>query len=585
MKWLEKNGLLKKIVAGLLVVVAGILVVVYRYRFWNSPEPPKFSNVVHLNKDVWTEDERQRFYHISEGSQLMPYDWFVALEQGDKDEPFIADDNVTKFRFIPDSNPLSNPDRLPIGLAKDDPDPITGIVHVGMTCSACHTAQMTYQGTAIRIDGAPGMFDLGGLQEAVLLSLTITAASEAFPKFQRFARKVLKENYNRDNASKLISDLRKYLVQQANAKWEEKKSDDARRQKATAGGFGRVDGMGTGGNRLYRLLGVKNLRTLNAPVRAYPLWNVHSYNWYQAGGSIRQPTARNIIQALTINASLIFPGDPARNDRYVSSVRLKNLVEIESTIQKLKAPVWPDQVLGQINLEAAKRGEATYKKQCAFCHEPSKENQPQPDDPVAVKNNKTYFVLRSFPVDKIKTDATYATNFFERTVDASSIQMGDKVPGAQIIAMVLSGILKRQYDELKIPLEQQEQWNGYRDNLLRRCKGYAARPLAGVWASAPYLHNGSVPSLYQLLLPPAERDKVFYTGNPEFDPVNVGYVSKEFRGGFKFDTSITGNSNSGHQFGTSLKHEDRMDLIEYLKSLKFPEQDYQLVDPQAGCPS
>jgi hypothetical protein len=576
---------LKKILAGALIVVSGVLAVIYRHHFSPAPEPPKVSSVVFLNNNVWTENERQRYYHLSQGSQIMPYDWFVALEQGDKDEPFISDDNMTKFRFIPNQNPISNPDRLPIGFAKDDPDPITGTVNVGLTCAACHTAQMTYKGVAIRIDGAAGRINLDSFQESVLASLGITALSESTPKFERFARRVLESNYNPDNAKKLITDVRSYLEQQLKAKLEEKQSDAARGQTATAGGFGRLDGLGSGGNRLYRLLGVQNLRTLNAPVKTFPLWQTHEYNWLQTNGSMRQPLARNVIQALTVNASLVFPGDPARNDRYISSVRLKNLFEMESTIQKLSAPVWPEQVLGKIDVEAAKRGAAIYKKQCAFCHDPAKENQPQPDDAVAVKNHKTYFALRSLPVDKIKTDPTDATNFADRTVDASSIQMGKKVPGAEIISLVLSGIIKRQYDDLKLPLDQQEVWNGYRSNLLRACRSYTARPLAGVWANAPYLHNGSVPSLYQLLLPAAERDKVFFTGDLEFDPIKVGYVSDGARGGFRFDTSITGNSNAGHQFGTSLKQDERTDLIEYLKGLTFPDKDYALVAPQAQCPS
>jgi len=580
--WLE-GGHFKKIGAGFLLLLSGVLAVVYRHHFSQGPEPPKFSEVLYLNNDVWTENERQRYYHLSQGSQIMPYDWFVALEQGDTSEFFIADDNMTKFRFIPDPNPISNPDRLPIGFAKDDPDPVTGVVNVGLTCAACHTAQITYKGMGMRIDGAPGMINLDPFLESVVASLGITSLSDSTPKFERFARRVLKDNYNRDNAKKLIDDVRTYLNKLLKEKLEEKKSNDSRGQTATAAGFGRLDGLGSGGNRLYRLLGIQNLRTLNAPVRALPLWYTHEYNWLQTNGSMRQPMARNIIQALTVNATVLFPGDPVGNDRYVSSVRLKNMFEMESMLQKLKAPLWPEQVLGKIELEAAKRGEAIYKKQCAFCHDPVKENQPQPDDAVAVKNTKTYFVLRLFPVDKIKTDPTDATNFAERTVDASSINMGNKVPGAEIISMVLSGIIKRQYDDMKIPLNQQEEWNGYRDNLLRACKGYMARPLAGAWADAPYLHNGSVPSLYQLLVPPAERDKVFFTGNVEFDPVNVGYVSTEMSGGFKFDTSITGNSNAGHQYGTSLKHEERMDLIEYLKGLRFPDKDYGLVEPQARC--
>ncbi len=581
MNWRGEN--FKKILAGFVVVLAGAIAVVYRYRFSKGPEPPKFSEMLVLNNDVWTENERQRYYHLSQGSQIMPYDWFVALEQGDRDQPFIADDNITRFRFIPDANPISNPDRLPIGFAKDDPDPITGVVNVGLTCAACHTAQMTYKGMGIRINGAPGMMNLDAFVESALVGLGITVVSDATPKFERFGREVLKDNYNHDNAKKLVDEVRDFLAHQLKVKLEEKESNDSRGQTPTAGGFGRLDGLGSGGNRLFRLFGVQNLRTLNAPVRALPLWYTHEYNWLQTNGSMRQPMARNIIQAVTVNASLVFPGDPGRNDRYMSSVRLRNLFEMEELIRRFKAPVWPQEILGKIDAEAAKRGEGIYKRQCAFCHDPVRENRPEPDDPVAVRNNKTYIILRSFPVDKIKTDPSDATNFAERTVDASSLKMGDKVPGAEIISMVLSGIIKRQYDEMKLPIDQQEEWNGYRDNLLRACKTYPARPLAGVWANAPYLHNGSVPSLYQLLLPAAERDKVFFTGDLEFDPVNVGYVSTGMRGGFRFDTSITGNSNAGHQFGTSLKYEERMDLIEYLKSLKFSDQDNALVEPQAQC--
>jgi cytochrome c5 len=541
------------------------------------------NEVLQLNNGVWTEAERQRYYHLSQGSQIMPYDWFLALEQGDKSEPFMADNNMTTFRFIPDPNVLSNPDRLPIGLAKDDPDPVTGVVNIGITCAACHTTQLAYKGTGIRIDGGPGLINLDGFLDSALASLGVTVISQSSSKFERFARKVLRDKYSREESKKLFTDVRKYLDEQLKAKLEEKAANVARKQTATAGGFGRLDGLGSGGNRLYRLLGKQNLRALNAPVKALPLWYTHDYNWLQTNSSMRQPLARNVIQALTVNSSLVFPGDPAKNDRYISSVRLQNLVEMEKLTQRFKPPVWPEQVLGKINQEAAARGETIYRKQCAFCHEPQKESQPQAGDATAAKNNKTYFVRRVFAVDKIKTDPNDAMNFAERTVDASSIQMGKTVPGPEVISMVLSGVINRQFNDLNLPAEQREEWSGYRDNLMRICKGYAARPLAGVWACAPYLHNGSVHSLYQLLLPPAERDKVFFTGDYEFDPVNVGFVSAGDRGGFKFDTSISGNSNAGHQFGTSLKHEERMDLIEYLKVLKFPDHYEEVVASAAGC--
>jgi hypothetical protein len=108
-------------------------------------------------------------------------------------------------------------------------------------------------------------------------------------------------------------------------------------------------------------------------------------------------------------------------------------------------------------------------------------------------------------------------------------------------------------------------------------KAYRARPLAGVWATAPYLHNGSVPTLDDLLRPEEERPVVFPVGPPEYDPVKVGVVSsfsdvpREQRGRMGiYDTRVRGNSNRGHsgkEFGTDLSPKQRAELLEYLKSL------------------
>ncbi len=97
---------------------------------------------------------------------------------------------------------------------------------------------------------------------------------------------------------------------------------------------------------------------------------------------------------------------------------------------------------------------------------------------------------------------------------------------------------------------------------------YKARPLDGIWATAPYLHNGSVPNLYELLLPAGQRTKKFYVGNMEYDPVNVGFQFKSGPGTTEIDTSLDGNRNTGHdQYGAGLNHDQRMQLLEYLKSL------------------
>jgi hypothetical protein len=118
---------------------------------------------------------------------------------------------------------------------------------------------------------------------------------------------------------------------------------------------------------------------------------------------------------------------------------------------------------------------------------------------------------------------------------------------------------------------------------LKRCMsnssanlGYTSRPLNGIWATAPYLHNGSVPTLNDLLLPANERPRKFYMGTRQYDPKNVGYLTNEDAPGnsFLFEThdsdgdEIDGNSNAGHDYSNGqLTEEMRRAIIEYLKTL------------------
>jgi hypothetical protein len=583
------------IALGVLVLVAVIVAfVVYKILNPVLPDPVTYSRLEVLKNNDWSEDDRRRFYHLSQGSQVMPYDWAVALEQSNSQEPFLSSDFMSRFRIIRDDDKVDNPDGLAIGFAKDDPDPVTGIQNFGLTCSNCHTALMTYKGTGIRIDGAPGLMNFDGFLAGVATATGATLASSA--KFDRFARKVLKDKYSPAEAATLKQQLKDFAFGKYRGQFQLFLNDLLGDEKSTKNGYGRIDALGSGGNRLYSELDTRNLRALNAPVKPLALWYAPQYNWVQTNGAIRQPMARNIIEALAVNASVTFGPDFQPSEWYRSSARLHNMYDLESYVARLTAPEWPEDIFPKIDQEAAKRGEPIYQQNCAGCHTLKMESKPEPGDPVAAKYNKTYWILRLFPADKIGTDPTDAANFAERTLDASSIKdqlppqyrnTADNVPGAVVIAMVLAGIERRGYADMnpQIPVEQQDQWNGYRDNLLRACKAYPARPLAGIWACAPYLHNASVPSLYQLLLPAAERDKVFYTGSPEFDPVNVGYDTTKIRGGFKFDTSITGNSNAGHEYSVNLTKAQRMDLIEYLKTLKFPDASYQTADPQPQCPN
>ena len=97
-----------------------------------------------------------------------------------------------------------------------------------------------------------------------------------------------------------------------------------------------------------------------------------------------------------------------------------------------------------------------------------------------------------------------------------------------------------------------------------------------MWATPPFMHNGSVPNLYEMLIPARERTKKFYHGQ-EFDPVKVGLDTTATSGGFLMDTTLLGNSNAGHSFeegprgngviGPLLRDEQRWALVEYLKSI------------------
>jgi hypothetical protein len=156
---------------------------------------------------------------------------------------------------------------------------------------------------------------------------------------------------------------------------------------------------------------------------------------------------------------------------------------------------------------------------------------------------------------------------------------------------ILGMLIKRKYfADHKIPYAQQQCMEGFGIlDLPQQVAGYKPRPLEGVWATPPFLHNGSVPTIYQMLLPPAQRDARFAVGSRLYDPKHLGFVTTPIEGGFVLDTSTEGNHNTGHAFvatpgqlaaakadpkghalpsgviGPLLRDEERYAILEYLK--------------------
>src|SRR6185312_165851 len=173
---------------------------------------PNINKIVYLDgKDAddpagqgWAPKDSLWFDNTTQGSDLIPYDFFLVLRKAGSQE-LIRSDNLmnVRYRYLPRKATSNNPDALPIGMVKDN---YKGLNFMGFTCAACHTGQVNYKGTGIRIDGAPSMADMD-----TLLADMAAALREANTKPEVQAKfiqdvKDLKGDYSSDDAIK--ADLR-----------------------------------------------------------------------------------------------------------------------------------------------------------------------------------------------------------------------------------------------------------------------------------------------------------------------------------------------------------------------------------------
>lgn len=515
----------------------------------------------------WGPAETLWFYHADQGSVLMPYDTLVHLEQTGSDKPFIHPEHMTRFRFLNQHRTPNNPDALPVGFARHQDQ-------VGLTCAACHTTQLNYRGTAIRLDGAPALADVSGFLREVQAALKATLADDA--KLARFAAAV--PGGGRDSASR--ERARKSLTQTLS--WFE--SYNTANHSTTVEGFGRLDAVGRIINQAIRFSSdAKNSLEPNAPTSFPLLWDAPRHDYVQWTGFSPNAGAgslgRNTGEVVGVFGRVEvrhYETEQEAKKGYPSTVESNELVAMEESLRKLKSPQWPEKLLPPIDRTLAARGESLYQAHCVSCHAGIDR-----DDP------KRSVVAMLTGVDIVGTDDTTARNIAEARVPSGVLE-GAIAPngtkyGVQMSALslvadlatrtvsarpdaALKSIANARLNGQEKTAKQGQHTRNSDANPTAELMAYKARPLNGTWASSPYLHNGSVPTLYDLLLPPAERPKTFSVGRWEYDARKVGYVS-DGQAPFVFDTRVTGNSNRGHEYGVTLPDADRWALVEYLKTL------------------
>jgi hypothetical protein len=177
---------------------------------------------------------------------------------------------------------------------------------------------------------------------------------------------------------------------------------------------------------------------------------------------------------------------------------------------------------------------------------------------------------KRLPLDKIQTDPIRATSFANKVGrDLFSTAIGDKLKVIKEVAYKRAKITDAEAKEMEKGRTQVE-W--------RTTREYPNRPLVAAWATAPYLHNASVPTIADLLTPAERRPACFLVGSREYDPKKLGYKYAEGQdcnatapaGLFLLKTTEPGNGNKGHSgsiYGTDLPDDQKEALLEYLKTI------------------
>ena len=353
-------------------------------------------------------------------------------------------------------------------------------------------------------------------------------------------------------------------------------------QKHAEYGFSRLDALGAILNQATaEALDIDdNAHRADAPVNFPSIWDAPQHHHVQWNGAVDNtsplgPLGRNAGQVVGVFGIVDINGDAFVG--YDSSVRFAALRRAEDLITTLWSPKWPFEVQQSL----VPRGREVFVENCQACHANMKR-----DDPNRKANDVKIPIFTAWQGhEPLNTDSLTAKRFSDRKAKVGplanrykALPLGERFPSSpdSIIPSrdILSHLVLRVVARSFIPWRDELTIDDAADNgeffvetvgvpEQNKFMVYKARPLNGVWSTAPYLHNGSVLNMVELLKPAAER-KDFKIGTTEYDPETMGFRDQ---GSFAFQTSIDGNRNTGHVYGTDLDDDDKRALIEYLKTI------------------
>lgn len=573
--------------------------------------------------DDWTTVARADFYTRDQGSRLIPYLWLQAITHPDG-TPFLAD-QLDRYGYLP--NP-GNPDNLPVGFTKNDK-------HAGMTCAACHTRQIHVGGTEYRIDGGPAIVDaqalLGDINRAIGGVLKSDASFLAFAK-KVLGPPRGPENPSEDDVFQLRQEVNAWYVRN-NAivgKSLPEKSWGPGRLDAVGMILNRVTGLDIGKPPSYVI--EENLRPADAPVRYPFLWNAAKQDqtqWpgFADNGSDLLGLVRNLGEVYGVFAD--FHPTESRlsllgmDYLHENSANFDGLQRLETLIKKIGPPEFPWPVDDALAAEGkAIFDRATGDGGCVDCHgiKPGKtrffDNQTWATPLMDVGTDSHEYDILAWTAKTGVLKGKHIPFLTDRLrAEEKSVDILRLAILGSIIQHETRSVFPFQLEEMPFSLDETsseslEKLEFIKSKMLRKFKlperlqdlegaisdpatiglskqssvpapakafaasgefVYESRVLEGVWAAAPYLHNGSVPTLADLLEPADKRPKAFKIG-PNYDIQKVGMAVEQTKFGDQTlhcdpNDRNSGDSNAGHEFGVSLSTKEKQALLEYLKTL------------------